>query len=251
MPRIAVLLTAVLTLTACGGGTASTPDVTGEWVLTDGTAQGAPLPPPAEARATLRVGGQELSGVAFCNHYFSSYLLSGSSFSIDELGSTEMACEPDVMAAESAYLGALGAVDTAAVDGDGLVLTGEGVELRFNPVAPVPDSPLEGTRWELESVIEGEMASSTLGDPAVLLLDADRTAEATTGCRTITGTWLVEDESLVIDDLLADGARCPADVERQDAHVTAVLQSGPVLEIEEDRLTLTAPDGSGLVYRAG
>ena len=248
--RVALLLAAVLALAACGGGAGASPELSGEWELSAGTVDGAALPQPAGARATLLLEDGELSGVAFCNHYFSSYRVDGSSFSVEELGHTEMACEPEVMAAESAYLGALDAVDTATADGEDLVLTGDGVELRFSPVAPVPDSPLEGTRWELESVVEGELASSTLGDPAVLLLDADRTAEATTGCRTITGTWLVEHESLVIDDLLADGAPCPADVSRQDAHVTAVLQSGPALAIEQDRLTLTAGDGRGLVYRA-
>jgi heat shock protein HslJ len=102
----------------------------------------------------------------------------------------------------------------------------------------------------LETLVLGEVASSTLGEPAVLQLDPDRTAAASTGCRSITGTWLVEDGGLIIDDLLADGAECPADVESQDAHVTAVLSAGPQVEILEDRLTLTAGDGRGLVYRA-
>jgi heat shock protein HslJ len=246
--RVALLLTAGLALAACGGGPGA-PDVTGEWEFTGGTADGAALPRPPGARATLELG-DELRGVSFCNHYFSSYRLSGTSFSVDELGGTEMGCEPDVMTAETAYLSALAAVDTAAADREWLVLTGDGVELRFTPVPPVPDSPLTGTRWVLESVIDGRTASSTVGGPAVLQLHPDRRASASTGCRTITGTWLVEDESLLIDDLLPDGAACPPDVERQDAHVAAVLRSGASVEIQEDRLALTADDGRGLVYRA-
>jgi heat shock protein HslJ len=248
--RAAHLLAAVLALAACGGSSGTTPDLAGEWELAGGTAAGADLPSPRGARATLEIDGQELRGIAFCNHYFSSYRLDGSSFSVDGLGSTEMGCEPDVMTAESAYLATLGEVDAVAAADDALLLTGDGIELRFTPVAAVPDSPLEGTRWVLETVIEGQAASSTIGEPAVLALDTDRTAEATTGCRTITGTWLVEANALVIDDLLADGAPCPPDVERQDAHVTAVLQSGPAVGIREDRLTLTTDDGRGLVYRA-
>jgi heat shock protein HslJ len=161
-----------------------------------------------------------------------------------------MACEPDVMTAERAFLASLGAVDAVAASEGALLLTGDGIELRFTPVAQVPDSPLEGTRWVLESVIEGQTASSTVRT-AVLALDADRTAEATTGCRTITGTWVVEAGALVVDDLLGDAAPCAPDVERQDAHVTAVLESGPAVGIREDRLTLTTDDGRGLVYRAG
>ena len=64
----------------------------------------------------------------------------------------------------------------AAVDGDDLVLTGDGVRLRFTPVAPVPDSPLEGTRWVLETLVEGETAVLDARRAAVLLLDPDRTA---------------------------------------------------------------------------
>jgi heat shock protein HslJ len=248
--RAALLLVAVLALAACGGGSGATPDLTGEWEFAGGTAGGGDLPRPEGARATLGIDEQQVRGVAFCNHYFSSYRLEGSSFSVDGLGSTEMACEPAVMTAESAFLAALGAVDGVAASGDALLLTGDGIELRFTPVAAVPDSPLEGTRWVLESVIEGQAASSTVGEPAVLTLDADRTAEATTGCRTVTGTWLVEAGALVVDDLLADAAPCPPEVGRQDVHVTAVLESGPAVGIREDRLTLTTDDGRGLVYRA-
>jgi heat shock protein HslJ len=249
--RAAFLLAAVLVLAACGGGAGGVPDVAGEWEFAGGTADGADLPRPGGAAATLEVDGDELRGVAFCNHWFSSYRLSGSSFAVSGLGSTEMGCEPDVMAAESAFLAALGAVDTVAADADGLLLTGDDVELRFTRVAPVPDSPLEGTGWVLESVVDGQTASSTLGEPAVLRLDDDGTAEATTGCRTITGRWLLENGALVIDDLLADGGECPPEVAQQDAVVTAVLEAGPTTGITEDRLTLTTDDGRGLVYRAG
>jgi heat shock protein HslJ len=130
------------------------------------------------------------------------------------------------------------------------VLTGDGVRLRFSGVPPVPDRDLVGTRWVLESLVDGEVASSTLGEPAILLLDPERRATGSTGCRSVTGTWLPEDGALVIDDLQVTGD-CPPEVAPQDEHVAAVLTSGPTAEIEKDQLTLTAPDGRGLVYRAG
>jgi heat shock protein HslJ len=249
----AVLLLAAVLLAACGeraaGGTPA-PDVTGEWALAEGTADGTALPLPPGRGATLRLADGAAGGTSFCNHYSGSYRLDGDAVAFEGLGGTEMGCEPDVMAAEHAYLAGLAAVDTAAVDGEDLVLSADGVLLRFTPVAPVPDSPLEGTRWMLDTLVEGETASSTLGEPAVLVLTPDRTASASTGCRSVTGTWLVENGALVIDDLLADG-ECAPDLERQDAHVTAVLDGGPTIGIEEDRLTLTGPTGLGLVYRAG
>ncbi|SDE29996.1 Heat shock protein HslJ [Blastococcus fimeti] len=251
MRRLVLLLAGVLALTACGSDPPSEgPDVTGEWQLASGSFIGADLPFPSGATATLTLSGGKANGTAFCNRFFASYELDESSFSIGDIGSTMMGCEPEVMAAESAYLEALAGVDTAVLDGADLLLTGAGIELRFGPVPVVPDSPLEGTRWALESLVDGATASSTLGESAVLVLASDGRAEAGTGCRTLSATWLLEDEALVLDDLLPDGAECPPDLVRQDEHVTAVLQAGPAVEIGEDRLALTAPDGRGLVYRA-
>ncbi|MGY1753154.1 META domain-containing protein [Blastococcus sp. SYSU D01042] len=252
MGRPVLLLAGVLVLAACGtaadaGGGA---DVAREWQLREGTVDGAPLPRPAGATATLDLTGDEARGTAFCNHWFAAVRTGGDSFALDGIGSTEMGCAPEVMAAERAYLAALAAVGTAAVDGEELVLTGDGVELRFAPVAAVPDRPLAGTRWVLKSLVDGATASSAAGGPAVLLLGADGRARTGTGCRTLTATWLLEDRALVLDDLLPDGAACPPGLARRDEHVTAVVGAGPAVEVRGDRLTLTAPDGRGLVYRA-
>jgi heat shock protein HslJ len=250
VPRAALLLAALLLAACAQPGSGATDDVRGEWQLAEGSLDGADLLLPPGGGATLLLEDVEASGRSFCNHYGGTYRVDGDAIAFENLGGTEMACAPDVMAAESAYLRALGSVGTVAVEGDVLVLTGNGVRLTFRPVPPTPTSELADTRWVLETLIEGETASSTLGDPAVLLLDPEGTAEASTGCRSITGRWLVENGALVIDDLIASG-ECGPDVERQDAHVTAVLQSGPAVEIEEDRLTLTdAMTGLGLVYRA-
>ena len=246
MHRAVLLLAASLLLAGCAGrpGTSDALDISGSWRLVDG------LEAPPGSTATLEVDGDGLSGRSFCNAYTGTYRLDGGTLTVEGLGGTEMACEPAVMAAESAYLAALGSAGAATIEDGDLLLTGDGVRLRFTPETPVPDRPLEGTRWVLDTLIDGETAASTLGEPAVLILDPDRRATATTGCRSVTGTWLVEDGALVIDDLLASGGPCPADVVRQDEHVTAVLAAGPRAEIREDRLTLSADDGRGLVYRA-
>jgi heat shock protein HslJ len=248
--RSTVVLAVLLLLVACGdGGSEPAAPVRGEWQLVEGTADGAALVVPPGVGATLLLEDGEAAGRSFCNHYTATYASDGEALTFDGIGGTEMGCDPDVMAAESAYLRALGAVQQATVDGEGLLLSGDGVELRFVPVAPVPDSPLEGTRWVLDTLIDGETASTTLGERAVLQLDPDRTVTASTGCRSVTGTWLLEDDALVIDDLLAGAQPCPPDVATQDGHVVAVLESGPQVEIEADRLTLTGSDGRGMSYR--
>jgi heat shock protein HslJ len=252
MARAALLLV-VLLLAGCaaaaGGGSASV-DVAGEWELVSGTAAGTPLPRPKSSRATLTFDAGEAGGQSFCNHYFSSYTLDGDSIRFDGIGGTEMGCEPEIMAAESAYVAALGSVTRIARDGDELVLTGDDVELRFSAVPPVPTSELVGTAWVLESLIDGETASSVMGSPATLRLDADGTVSGSTGCRTLTGTWETRGGTVVFPDFAADG-ECPQHLFAQDDHVVAVLGDGFRADVVENRLTLADPDGRGLVYRDG
>lgn len=250
MPRALLLLAAALLVAGCaerGGGSAAS-DVVGEWFLAEGSADGNPLPQPAGPQATLTVAPETLSGRSFCNHYSSTYRMHGADLAIDGLGGTEIGCEPDVMTAETAYLGALGRADTVGLDGADLLLTGDGVRLRFSPVPPVPDRDLVGTRWVLDTLIHGDVAGSTLGNPATLVLAADGTLSGSTGCRSLTGRWAVTGDALVVEGLIADGD-CPPDVSGQDAQVTGVLaDSQPA--VQGDRLTLTGTDGRGLVYRA-
>src|SRR5687767_2279313 len=111
MARAALIVVALL-LAGCGEATGAgeEPDVAGTWELAEGTADGVALPQPPGAGATLEFGGEELRGTSFCNHYFSGYRLDGDVLTVDGLGGTDMGCAHDVMAAESAYLSALGAV---------------------------------------------------------------------------------------------------------------------------------------------
>ncbi len=248
--RHLLLLAAVLALAACGTGAAEDgPDVSGEWQLRAGTAGGAALPQPPGSTATVEFTEDRASGVAFCNRFFAPYELDGSSLSVGDVGSTMMACEPDVMAAESAYLTALAAVDTAAVDGAELVLSGEGVELRFGPVPTVPDSPLADTRWVLESLVDGETASSVQGEPT-LHLGAEGTAEFTTSCNGTAGNWRLDGDRVTVEAGVSTLVGCDPSAQIQDEQVVAVLTAGATVAIDGDRLTLTTPDGRGLVYRA-
>ena len=247
----AVLCCVVLVVLAgCAerGGGSPASDVLGEWELTDGTSDGAPLPRPAIGRATLSLENGQLGGVSYCNHYSGTYRLDGPALRIDGLGGTEMGCEPDVMAAESAYLEALAGVAEAQIDDEELVLTGDGATLRFRRVPPVPTSELAGTDWALDTLVEGETASSVAGG-STLRLEAGGTAGGTTACRTFSGTWTTVGDELTVADLVTDDRACPEEIQRQDEHELAVLGGVMTIEITEDRLTLTGPSGDGLIYR--
>ena len=130
----------VVLVAACGGAASvsSVPSVPpaalepgGEWQLTAGTVDGQQLTLVADAPVTFIVDGSNVSGRSACNQYFGQFALVDGHVSLSGLGGTEMACEEPIMALEGAYLAGLAKIDAARMDGDALVLTGQGTELRF------------------------------------------------------------------------------------------------------------------------
>ncbi len=223
---------------------------TDEWVLTSGTVDGADLSLLDTHPVTLRVDGGEVGGTAACNSYFGTVVDDTTLF--EGFAVTEMACDPpESMALESTFLDALGRVTDAALDGDDLVLTGPDVELRFSSVAPTPDVDLEGTTWMLDTLIDGEAASSVLAgtSPQIVLEAGEMTASD--GCNTATGSYEIDDDTLVLGAVRSTLRGCEQGIMRQAQTFNAVLGSEPTISTEGDRLTLTGPDGLALVFRAG
>jgi heat shock protein HslJ len=164
---------------------AGSPSLDGDWQLQAGTNQGQPIPIAAGSTITLKIDGGKVGGSSACNIYGGTFKRSGASITISALSMTEMACQEDRMASEAAYLAALPRVNRASRTGESLVLGGPMVELSFVLVPPVANADLVGTRWVLDSLISGEVASSTVAR-ATLLFRADATLAASTGCRDLT-----------------------------------------------------------------
>ena len=126
------------------------------------------------------------------------------------------------------------------MEGDVLVLTGQarnfassGSRYRPRPSSSAPQGVLDG-------LIAGDTVSSTVGDPATLVLHADGTLEGSTGCRTLGGTYRVEGDRFLVEELNTEG-ECPADVAAQDAHVLHVLGDGFRASLTGELLTLRPP----------
>ena len=132
MRRI-ILLTAIFAITACSSATADEIEITGNWQLVSGSVDGQAIPLIDGSPVTLNVTGTEIGGTSACNSYGGQFVLDGSSISIGDLFTTMMMCTPEVMDVEIPYTAALAEVDTVAVDGDQLVLTGPGIEMRVAP----------------------------------------------------------------------------------------------------------------------
>ncbi|MEM7288284.1 MAG: META domain-containing protein [Actinomycetota bacterium] len=222
----------------------------------DGTAwtfvSGGGISPPEGWPITLSFDADTFGGTASCNGYGGGFSLGdGGAITLSEIGSTAMACEPAAtMEAEAAFLTALFAVDSFAVSGDTLNLFGQTVELIFERQAPLPTAELVGQLWLLDTLIQGETASSVAGDPATLLLRPDGTLEGGTGCRTLTGTWVDTGSQIVFTSFAAEGNSCTPDLRDQDGFVVTVLGDGFVPSIENNRLTVTSAGEEGLSYQA-
>lgn len=249
--RIALALVAVLVATGCDlplppAGTDGGPD--GEWRLVGGVHGGDRLRIPADAPITMTIERAEVGGRAACNTYGGELTLDGDRIGFGAMSMTEMGCDPAIMQAESAYLAALNEVERWDRQGENLTLAGEAVELTYELIPPTPDAPLVGTTWRLDGLVDGEAVSSTMGDPATLLLGDDGRLTGTTGCRTFEGRHEVEGGTVRVTDLTNDDRACPG-LETQDEHVLAVIGGGFAAMIDGDRLTLS--DGRlGLLYLA-
>ncbi|TIV99482.1 MAG: META domain-containing protein [Mesorhizobium sp.] len=89
----------------------------------------------ADPQATFRVSeAGKAGGKGPCNSYFANAKVDGEKIEISNIGSTKMACAPDVMAQEKALFDALGKAASYHVDAGKLVIADKDdrVILRFN-----------------------------------------------------------------------------------------------------------------------
>ena len=86
---------------------------------------------PRDATVDLRFQDGQAQGKAACNSYGGDYEADDGSLSFGTFAQTVMACDPPVMALETAYLDALTKVSGYQIGDAGLVLTGGNVALTF------------------------------------------------------------------------------------------------------------------------
>ncbi|WP_108667331.1 META domain-containing protein [Euzebya rosea] len=103
----------------------------GQWILLDGTVDGESIALPDGERITMEVTRTQVVGAAACNQYSATASVSGDEMTIGSPTSTRMMCAEDIMSAETAYLAGLQRVTSLDSEGEELVLTGDGVQLRF------------------------------------------------------------------------------------------------------------------------
>lgn len=255
MRRLLLLATVTTLLTGCvppeGGPTER--DVAGYWQLVEGTVEGRELPSVPGHRVTLELGADgTIGGNSACNAYSGTFDLVGGVFERGaEMAMTAIGCGPELEQLEDDYLRALRAVDTAAIEGDGsLHLSGEGADMVFEKIEPLDPEALAG-RWEIEGY--GRRGRSrTAGGDAYVELTAGGSMTGDTGCRPLSGAFVVAGDEVQMTRLSAEGD-CSGDLSEQDAIVVEVLGDGFVPDPSDTNgMRLDSRGGAFLeVRRAG
>lgn len=253
---MALLGVLVLTSAACGADDTGGDDeivLDGRTFLSTGvTEDGAERPLVDGTRLTLRFEGGRLIASAGCNTLGGTYALDSTTLRVGLLATTEMGCDP-VRHAQDQWLGDILSGDpTVALSDDELTLTSGGtvITLLDREVAD-PDRPLVGAVWTLETIIEGDAASSIpQGVIATIEFADDGRVTMNTGCNTGGGEVEIGEATMTFGPITLTERACEPAAMEVEAAVVALLAGTVEYEIEASLLSLRGPS-TGLDFRSG
>ena len=234
------------------------PPLTGiTWILDVGSVEALIGTTAPDARATIRFEEDgQTGGSSGCNTFGGTYSAGDDGFIAIEVGSmTEMACEEPLMQLESAYVAALGSVDSSDVAGDRseLTLTGEDIALTFVAERPLP---LEGTAWRVDAIATGgdAVSSTSAGSEASLRLEGDRVS-GNASCNQLMGAYEIDGDAgggtIAFSDIATTRKLCSGPVMDQEHAVLSALEAAATYSIEGSTLALADYDGAFLLSLVG
>ena len=250
MRRLLVLTSLAVLAGACLGSDFED-SLQGSWQLTSGTVDGEEIAMIDGYPITITFDEDRVGGTAACNSYGGTFSLSGSEITVSDLSMTEMGCFPEeIMQAEAMYAGAITRVGKVSLDEE-LTLSGDGVELAFEALEPVPDAGLTNTVWVLDGLVRGDSVSTPVMDTqATVEFFTDQSIVGDTGSRPFAGRYTISGAEVLVTELASDGHQCEPDLADQDNLVLSVLGDGFRVDIEGDRLHLSGQENQGLVFVA-
>ena len=160
---------------------------------------------------------------------------------------------PAILATEQAFLAALKRNWTVQRDGDSLTITAEALELRFKINPTVDTSKIIGPVWKLNSMFidKHELVLPYPKADASLKLKPDGRFKASTGCREISGNYIINGNDLHIFDTQVKG-NCPPELNHQDSFIISIFENSRIEILTGYRgvggLGLHSADGNSLSY---
>lgn len=266
---MAITLLLLVGLAGCGRGTGTQAGSTGPggtepwgrtFLSTSVTENGQPKPLVEGTRITLRFDDErrQLGASAGCNSMGGSASFEDGRLVVDDLATTEMGCDPPRHAQDEWVGGFLTSRPTWTVEGPVLTLDNGNARMVLEDRETAdPDRPLRGTKWMVDTIIEGESASSVpAGAEAHVVFgdgdDRERFA-GHAGCNGMGGNSVVDERAsrITFSDVITTKMACDDDTMRLERAVLATLRGAVGYRIDADRLRLDGPDGHGLGLRAG
>ena len=194
-----------------------------------------------------------LSASAGCNTVGGAYTVENDLLSVSEPSATLMACDPKLMTQDDQLIGFLTDDPAISLKDDVLTLTGAEVTAEMQEDSGAESgAPLVGTTWTLESIVDGDSASSVPSGVELPTLEISDAGQATvfTGCNRGGASVEVSDATLTFGSLGLTKMACGDDATAMEASVTSVIDGKVDYSINGDILTVSK-DAEGLEYRAG
>jgi heat shock protein HslJ len=228
-----LVVAALVVLVGCGedGPVTAAQSLRGRTFLSESvTESGVNRPLVAGTRIRLAFGDSGITVTAGCNTLGADVEITEDRLLVGELSSTEIGSDQPRDDQDSWLAGILAADPGYTLDGDHLTLTSgpTTIALLDRRVAE-PDRPLEGTVWQLDGLIDGDTASSApAGVRATLRIGVGQLTGEIDGCGRASTTVAT----------VVAGA------------MTAALDGTVTYRIEASSLTVTNPNGRGLMFQA-
>jgi heat shock protein HslJ len=187
----------------------------------------------------------KVGGSSGCNQYSGAYKTSGSKIEITSpLASTMMACAQALMDQESAYLKALGEIQTFNVTGDTLILSG--ADNKRLLVFKAQSQDLAGTSWEVIGYNNGKQAVTSVlaGTTLTAEFGKNGSLSGNSGCNTYNGTYTVTGDQIKIGPLATTRMACPQEIMDQETQYLAALQTAATYRVEGTGLDLRTQEGA-------
>jgi heat shock protein HslJ len=242
----------LLALAACGDESSAGGSLKGKsYLSTAVTENGQAKQLAAKTRIRLQFTDDgRLIADAGCNSMQSRVSTSNGRLAVEDLAMTDMGCDAPRHAQDDWLAKLLHNKPTWKLEADTLTVTSGGTTISLlDRKTAEPDLPLDGTKWSLETVITGEVASHQAGSEKAWITFNGERVTGSTGCNELQGVVARDNGTLTFGDLVTTRRACVGDGAALESAFLDTLKGEVTYEIDSSRLKLRAR-GNGLDFTA-